>query len=572
MPVLRQEDEEFGFQVDQSEEESSSEEETEEDSEDGDDDDSTEGDDESEEETEDDSEEESEEGTTDDEDEDSEEDEDDSEEESEDETTDDDDDEDESEDSDDDEEDEFEDEEGLITGEATDKGVVDAEARRRKVMLWTGVAIATLVLVLGLALGLGLRDDDPPAATPAPTPAPTPIVTLPPPTLAPTTNATLAPTMAEADNEVMVMAEFDTTIFVDGQDEGGNFGSEDTMLVQGGTPGDNDLARAYSLVQFEINSTDFAGLMGPVEAEFCLTHVVNDAADRTLSYSTCAVPFSSNVNELTGSNTSYNIPVDCVNGQIVQFDIQPSTDTACIDVTQIILSLNGTSSTRRGLRGRMLQDTPMLQATDGLVLPDGPVVMALYFPGESTDTGDRFYTSNDVEGRIPVLNVVGDNSTTDVPAPTTSPSPTVTGGENEPCSICGEGKSVTLPDATIQTFEGEIQCGVLEQGCFGGFCNATECELIIPIVTDPCGCSDSSTEPPTNSTEPPSTPYEACNICGEGSNITNPDALLPVDVDGFTCSVAQQACSSGFCNTTECELLPAVAKDPCGCTDSGIQV
>jgi hypothetical protein len=386
----------------------------------------------------------------------------------------------------------------------------------------------------------------------------------------------------DMEGVVVVSAQFDTTIYVDGQDQGGEFGSQDTMLVQGGDPGDNDLPRAYSLVQFELDGTEVDMLMEPVEAEFCLTHVINEgSADRIVTYTTCAVPFDSNVNNLTGSTATYILPDDCLSGETVEFDLSPTSDLVCIGVRGLLMSLTGTgggNETTARLRGRwrQLQDDRLLQVggpdlQDELMLPEGPVVMAIYLSGDSTESGDRFYTSNDVEGRGPELNFVSMADT-----PTMIPSSNMTLGPYEPCNICGGDLSVSLPDAVITVDDemGQVTCATLEAACFGGYCESTQCNTLIQLTGDLCGCAAADSTENPDATDPPTIPEpnnDPCNICGVGLNVTIPDGIVP-ELDGQTCETVALACFSGFCNATVCELLPVVAQEPCGCSGGDIEV
>jgi hypothetical protein len=524
MPALK--DEEFGFQVDQkddNEEEESSEEGDEEESSEEEDDD----DEETEEEETTDGEEETEESgdaeTSGDDDDDDDEDDDD--EEDEDEETADDDDEvssqrcfvpsgllclnlshncfscfsvhkkDESEEDDDDKDEEtFEDEAGLISGEAADRSTEDADKKKRQI----GVAVICLLLVaiiLGLGLGLGLRDKDD-DETPAPTAAPTPNVTAPPtaatPTIAPTgENQTMAPTNGEALDEVIVMASADTTIYVDGQFQGDNFGERDTMLVQGGQSGDPDLPTAYALVQFDLNRTELAMLEEPVEIEFCLEHVVSAVdIERVVTYAACLLPFSSPVSEYTGSNITFSVPADCINGITVTFDISPADEMFCIPATELVLggASSGTDSdiTVRRLRGWYQNSNRKLLSVDDVL------VLAMFNLMQSDQPGDEFYTSNDPDGRVPMVEFTSLGNATDFPTETMEPNATeVPEPQYEPCSICGNNFTATILDAEVPG-SGGLNCEAVQEACSIGFCDPSQCDALPLAVNEICGCTTSN--------------------------------------------------------------------------------
>lgn len=399
----------------------------------------------------------------------------------------------------------------------------------KKKRLWTTAfvcCIFLLAIVLGLGLGLGLRDDDD-DQTPAPTPAPTPNITAGP-TLATSTaaptgeNETPPPTMGGTVVEVTVVASADTTIFVDGQFAGDNFGTEDTMLVQGGEAGNNDLPKAYSLVQFELNSTELSMLPEPVEIEFCLDHVESTAdPERVVTYTACLVPFNSPISELTGSNATYTFPDDCIGGNTASFDISPSDQTFCIPATEMVLGSASSTTRARRLRGQRRGGSRKL------LMLDDVFVLAILNPSQSDQSGDRFYTSNDAEGRVPLMEFTSLTSNftdfptdiptetlepnvteapTDVPTDTLSPNatdlPTATLDPNatevpepqyEPCSICGNNLTVTIPDAEVPQSEGQ-NCGTVEEACKVGFCSPEQCELLPLLINDICGCTTAPDE------------------------------------------------------------------------------
>jgi hypothetical protein len=397
----------------------------------------------------------------------------------------------------------------LISGEAHDRSPGENEKMKR--VIGAGVCcILVVAIILGLGLGLGLRDDDP-DPTPAPTPVPTVFVTTQP----TTTNATItsapsivsapsissapsavgetpAPTQGELVEEVTVVASADTTIFADGQFAGDNFSSEDTMLVQGGQAGNNDLPKAYSLVQFELNRTELGMLMEPADIEFCLDHVEDEeAVERVVTYTACIVPYTTSVNDLTGSNVNYTLPDDCIGGNTVTFDISPSDKNFCIPATDVVMGAANEATIVRRLRG-------LNQGRRKLLMQDDTLLLAILNPSESDQPGDRFYTSNDVGGRVPlvVFTSMSNSTGTDIPTGTFEPNATEVPGQEpqyEPCSVCGDNMTVTILDAELPDSDG-VNCGEVELGCAEGYCDPAQCKVLPSIVFDICGCTANSGE------------------------------------------------------------------------------
>ncbi|KAG7349070.1 hypothetical protein IV203_011667 [Nitzschia inconspicua] len=469
MPALR--DEEFGFQVDQADDEESTEEDDDEESDDDDDDDEESGDESTEDNT---GGEESGETEDDDDDDDDEE-------------TSDGDDKDESDDDDDDDEkdenaDSFKDEdgEGLISGKAADRGTEDSDKKRQITVCV--VCCLLLAIILGLGLGLGLKDKgDDETPVPVRTPAPTRNVTIPP-TAPP---STMPPAQDETVDEVIVTASADTTIYVDGQFAGDGFGERDVMLVQGGTPGNPDLPRAFSLVQFNLNSTELAKLREPVEIEFCLEHVVSaEDLDRVVTYTACLLPFSSPVDQYTGTNVTFQIPADCIDGKNVTFDVSPPDELLCIPATNLVLETNGNEIDIRYLRARQQNNGDNRK----LLNVDPVLVLAIFNPENSDQPGDQFYTSNDPEERGAVVEFMstGDNAT-DVPSfepnATEVPEP-----QYDPCSMCGNNFTATILDAEVPGADG-LTCAAVQQACNMGFCDPDQCSILPMAVNEVCGCT-----------------------------------------------------------------------------------
>jgi hypothetical protein len=436
------------------------------------------------------------------------------------ETAEDDDEEDESEDDDDDDkEDNFKDEAGLISGEAPVDRSASEDDNKKKRLIGGGVCcILLLAIALGLGLGLGLKDDDPdPTSAPFPVPAPNLIVTAPPTTSnVSTPSASSAPSgldeTPQVAEEVTVAASADTTIYVDGELVGDDFSKEETMLVQGGEAGNNELPTAYSLVQFELNRTELEMLMDPVDVEFCLDHVETaEDVDRVVTYTACLVPYTSSVNNLTGSNANYTLPDDCIGGEKVTFDISPPDQDFCIPATDVVMAAANEATMIRRLRGHSQERRKLLMLDDILVL-------AISNPNASDQPGDRFYTSKDANGRVPLVEFTSssNNTGTDVPTGTLDPNvtevpePNVTEvpefnatelpepeyePEYEPCSVCGENMTATILDAEIPGASGDVSsCGDVEFVCAEGYCDPEQCKALPSIVFNVCGCVADSTD------------------------------------------------------------------------------
>lgn len=80
-----------------------------------------------------------------------------------------------------------------------------------------------------------------------------------------------------------------------------------------------------------------------------------------------------------------------------------------------------------------------------------------------------------------------------------SPAPTLNG-----CSICGDGMTVTLPNA-IFTWPGEpvVPCGTLEGAGFAGNIPLNQCSVLPKVLSDDCGCAPAGTQPVTVPTSAP---------------------------------------------------------------------
>ncbi|KAL3939817.1 MAG: hypothetical protein SGARI_001231 [Bacillariaceae sp.] len=353
--------------------------------------------------------------------------------------------------------------------------------------------IFLIAIAVGLGVGLSKKNDDDSVPTPAPaptTPAPTPVpaptappvrvpVSLPPRSPLPT----IVPTSPPPFEPVIVESSADTTIYRDGFDAGGPQGSEETMLVQSGVPGNVDLPSAFSLVQFDLDSA----IPSDFNTFLCLGHVQGDDIDEesSVTYRACSLPPTDvDIESLTGSDAPYTIPDDCVS-EVALFEVTPQDDVICINVASTL------GSQRVRLRGRQRQ---LQSSTSYLFMLDSP-------PG-SQQPGDRFYTRNSAETlRRPTLEVGTDFPETDIPTTNlTSTLPPDT-GDFPPCGVCAEGEEVTLPDASLPVppellppgiEPAQATCSFVNQFCEDGGCSEEICTTIeqaAAAIGPICGCS-----------------------------------------------------------------------------------
>ncbi|KAI2509737.1 hypothetical protein MHU86_4719 [Fragilaria crotonensis] len=158
------------------------------------------------------------------------------------------------------------------------------------------------------------------------------------------------------------------------------------------------------------------------------------------------------------------------------------------------------------------------------------------------------------------------------------------------CSICGDGKSITAPDA-IFAFPGvdPIGCGELQTAGRNGEISLENCP-VLPALIAACACApDSGTSPtraPMGTASPalkptrrptlkpttlvkPTTPGQ-CSICGGGKSVTAPDAIFEFPgFDPIACGRLQTAGRNGEIPLDGCAALPPLI-DVCACApDSG---
>jgi hypothetical protein len=284
----------------------------------------------------------------------------------------------------------------------------------------------------------------------------------------------------------------DTTIYRDGVLAEEAHGSDDTMLVQRGEVGNVDLPSAFSLIQFDLNETISGDTDGNIVAIMCLSHLPNMEVESLAAYLTCLIPHvdDSNIESWSASDASFTIPEDCEGG-VVEFNVTSSDESFCIDVS---FTLTRTVSRLRGQqRSRELQDTSSF-----LLMID-----VAQQGGGGAQAGDRFYTRQAANKDLrPILTISQSNETfapsvgdTETTAPTNS-----TIGDFDPCGICFEGETVTLPEVILPVPpellpDGvpaeEADCGMVDELCLTGFCNVNVCSQLAnfaPTISPLCGC------------------------------------------------------------------------------------
>ena len=156
-----------------------------------------------------------------------------------------------------------------------------------------------------------------------------------------------------------------------------------------------------------------------------------------------------------------------------------------------------------------------------------------------------------------------------------------------PCNVCGDGLEVTLPLVILDIpFFGELRCGRFQDVGVQGFIEAQLCPLAVNF-TEPCGCSPISptSEPIAIQTPsptprptarptlmgvpiapiPPSPGFPPCSVCGDGLEVTLPDAIVMLPTyHPATCGHVQLAGLLGFVETELCPLITPLLAD-CGC-------
>ncbi|KAI2507625.1 hypothetical protein MHU86_6812 [Fragilaria crotonensis] len=185
-----------------------------------------------------------------------------------------------------------------------------------------------------------------------------------------------------------------------------------------------------------------------------------------------------------------------------------------------------------------------------------------------------------VDGTLPPGT--GGGSSPPVAAPTTGTSPPIaapnTGGTStsQGCSICGDGKVVSAPDAVF-AFPGfdPVPCGVLQQAGLVGQVPLEICP-VLPNMIGVCLCVDGTLPPGTGggSSPPVAAPTtggasnaQGCSVCGDGKVVSAPDAIFAFPgFDPVPCGVLQQAGLVGQVPLENCPALSGLI-GVCLCVD-----
>jgi len=321
-----------------------------------------------------------------------------------------------------DEENAFENKGALLNEGLNAKKPPTGHANRIKpiqIILLSVCCLVLIIVAIGLGVGLSLKDDtDDPAVTAAQVNTIRPMTPS-----APTNPPVRLPisfsdddddsTLALVDLEVIVPSTAETTIYRDGSFQDSTNGEENTILVQNGSPGDPEIAAAYSLVELSIDANEIKNIKD-ASAEFCLEHVPNDEpSDRILTYSVCLlIPTTDgedSIETMTGATANYEMPNDCVDKKVVDFDVKPTDTTICMDVTSLIFGSASTSV--RTLRGDGLNNDQIIRRSLQEKLS---AIMMIDNLVQSDEPGDRFYTNNKGTKSLPTLFIEGKEQEEDI--------------------------------------------------------------------------------------------------------------------------------------------------------------
>jgi len=119
------------------------------------------------------------------------------------------------------------------------------------------------------------------------------------------------------------------------------------------------------------------------------------------------------------------------------------------------------------------------------------------------------------------------------------------------CSVCGDGKSVTEPDAFF-VFPGQpdVACGKLEEAGRDGTIPLNQCGFLPALIEDTCGCKE----------------VNGCSVCGDGKKVGKPEELFAFpDQPVVACGALESAGKTGVVPLNECGFLWGLIKDICGC-------
>lgn len=232
---------------------------------------------------------------------------------------------------------------------------------------------------------------------------------------------TTPPMGSDAIRATVLSADASNTIHRSGPLTEVSEGGRQTMLVQNGPPGDIERPSAYSLVEFDgivgVDSDassvdDYLNSIEGLVVDFCLNVA---KAESKMTYSTCLLPSDSSpiaVGDLTGATApSYSIPGDCLNNEVVTFEVDASTTEACVDIAPLLKNstmvdepMPSTPATTPPGRLRGLR---RMEKENGFNQTYLFIIDALE---ESTEPGTYFYSSQDTNGFAPTLSIEGENT------------------------------------------------------------------------------------------------------------------------------------------------------------------
>ncbi|KAG7362876.1 hypothetical protein IV203_026236 [Nitzschia inconspicua] len=132
------------------------------------------------------------------------------------------------------------------------------------------------------------------------------------------------------------------------------------------------------------------------------------------------------------------------------------------------------------------------------------------------------------------------------------------------CSICGEGGQMTNPDGVVVNNRGqERSCSALEASV--EMIPQSTCASVQEMARVPCGCTNPGF---TTTVEQDEIPFR-CNVCGDGSVMTNPQGTVsPTPDQTLRCGALEANAESIPQNA--CSTIQGLARDACGCTEPEI--
>lgn len=244
------------------------------------------------------------------------------------------------------------------------------------------------------------------------------------------TNPTVSPETPQSQPTVLDSGA-DTTIYRDGVLSESAAGNEDTMLVQSGVAGNDELPSAYALVQFDgklnidgdMTVAEYLNAIPDAVVDFCFNVATDgDGGTPGQTFSTCLLaPPTEDIEQLTGANADYRIPESCLNGAVEDFQVTADSKEVCVNVADMLRTPPALpeigDENPPALRGRALQETTLPPDALPEELADAPVARNPEGAGQDVSflfiidaveefdgPGTRFYTNADPE-RGPTLTI-----------------------------------------------------------------------------------------------------------------------------------------------------------------------